>query len=263
MATPKTGSGVTLDDVMKDMRKRRAHVENDDLVEMGNDVLLRKELMDIVDEISQIPFKARPTRNKRLKELLKSATKTTHQFVHMVMVRETQHIFLMARILEKVQEFMYTEKHDHTKDTLYIFVTGIYFTAFKNIGEKPNNLQKMFSTETNRHYALEPHHPQYEMFRNEHGEKNAQCTRKDILEMALDRMARNVQMAPKHMLSPDNVMLYKPEFEYNNSQKQRLFASFVYDPEYVRLVQDTWNETFPQSVEHSPTVTGGSRKRGR
>ena len=83
-------------------------------------------------------------------------------------------------------------KHDCTKDALFAFLLAIQFDILKDVNtDQEKDLKKrtkaLVDHELDRHYSKEPHHPEHE------DRTGNECKEWDIFEMAIDRLARNVQ----------------------------------------------------------------------
>ena len=101
--------------------------------------------------------------------------------------RELLHINHVRRVMAQLQlgkgvEATNTSKHDFSKDEWYFLVTIAKFTL-----GFPDLVDSAFKEAVNEHYALEPHHPEHEKVAGK------ECTAYDIVEMAVDRLSRNLQ----------------------------------------------------------------------
>ena len=81
--------------------------------------------------------------------------------------------------------------------------------------------------------------------------------------MALDRLSRNVQFASDHKINVDVMRRFLPTFDSGNAKKQAKFEGFAFDAATIKMVQDMWDETFPQSVPKKAAVSarGAQKKR--
>ena len=109
--------------------------------------------------------------------------------------------------------------HDHTKDEFYFFVTILAF-GFNLREDLPENL---FQGELDRHFTLEPHHPEYEKL-NAH--KGLRIKDRDIAEMAIDRLSRNLQFN-SGKYNQEQIEKYEPRFLFDHERRIELYRKKV------------------------------------
>ena len=122
--------------------------------------------------------------------------------------------------------------HDHTKDEFYFFVTILAF-SFNLKEELPGNL---LQGELDRHFTLEPHHPEYEKL-NAH--KGLRIRDRDIAEMAIDRLSRNLQFN-YGKYNQEQIEKYEPRFLFDHERKIELYRKHVKD--FKLRVLKIWND---------------------
>ena len=106
--------------------------------------------------------------------------------------------------------------HDYSKDSLFCFVMSLRFDC----DTRTDAMLKLVADEFQRHYTLEAHHPEYELVHNE------ECSTLDILEMAIDRLSRNVQRNDGDLNMAQ--IQYQPQFPLgDNDTKQKMYLGFV------------------------------------
>lgn len=132
--------------------------------------------------------------------------------------------------------------HDHTKDELFAFLLAMRFDVFPppkvakdgaKEGASPNEiaeerdpeflatLAELAQSELDRHYKHEPHHPEYEKL------TGIECSSQDLLEMAIDRLARNVQFNHGDV-NMDQMTRFLPTFALGDEKrKQKEFLEAV------------------------------------
>ena len=160
--------------------------------------------------------------------------------------REKIHFQFMQRIIPMAYERRYgrpmpdtVKQHDHSKDKLFAFILAMSFDVF--IGdhrdtELKDKLSSLVKVELDRHYSLEPHHPQHEQLTGN------ECTPQDILEMSLDRLARNVQFNAGQVNS-ERMKKFPPEFYLGDvEEKKQMYCDNV--SEFKDMVQQCAMETY-------------------
>lgn len=122
----------------------------------------------------------------------------TNHLIAKLWTREQEHIAYVHNIMlygslgSRVRRAGKLNKHDYTKDRLYMFITWAkfdvsdMFVGDKNSQEK---IEQLFQYVVNKHYKAEAHHPQYEELTGQ------SCSELDIYEMAADRVSRNFQFS--------------------------------------------------------------------
>ena len=184
----------------------------------------------------------RDDRAAKLAEWKKTAHPEALEFLRVTKLREKQHYYFMRRILPKVEGIPERENphhcHDYSKDDVFFFAAPCFFDG----GLTEPEMKQFMLDELNRHYVHEPHHPEYEKFHN-----GKQCSREDIREMAIDRLARNVQFG-NGLVDIEVMGKFKPQFPLgNNEEKQGWFWEDVL--KYKDFVQSEFHEMYPNTKE--------------
>ena len=150
-----------------------------------------------------------------------------------ILEREDVHFDFMNSIWGKIYQMQFGVKlpsdyptHDWSKDDLFAFTLAMQFDILKEATtdeEKSikSQVARLARYEVDRHYTLEPHHPEYE-------EKTGkECSETHILEMAVDRLARNVQFN-EGKVDMDKMIKFMPKFHLGDiAKKNSLYLSFV------------------------------------
>jgi len=178
-------------------------------------------------ELAASELLLQPTRELRLNALSVIKMRLTddvHAFLRMAEMQENQH--------KRVMEEVLADGHDHTKDDLFLFVVPAAFAGAA--GPDTINLR---IDEVQRHHTLERHHPEFEIYND-----GQDCSENNILEMALDRLARNAQFGDGKIRPYEIVHHFMPTFVRDNARKRSLFWRFVLENE--SLVQRKFDRMF-------------------
>lgn len=118
-------------------------------------------------------------------------------------------------------------KHDWSKDELYIFIT---ICAFRFINEcvVPDETRVRYIED---HFTKEPHHPEHEILTGN------DLKDQDILEMAVDRMSRNLQFNNGEY-NEENMEKFCPLFHKKQEERTQLYKKYI--TEYKNLVKETF-----------------------
>ena len=163
-------------------------------------------------------------------ELFKYVNVETFIFIELATRREEEHITFMKHILSEFPEFDDRKSHDYSKDSLFYYVAASWFTA----KVRSREMKYLIESELIRHYALEPHHPEFEKF------NSCECTKIDIKECALDRLSRNLQFSGEDVVNLDIIKKFTPVFpKGDNEKKQALFWDTVL--EYKDFIEYEWS----------------------
>lgn len=125
-------------------------------------------------------------------------------FMKLTSLREDEHIMFMKHMMPYIDS---CSDHDWSKDKLCKFALSSFFDGKCTSPEAI----KLKDEEIQRHYMLEPHHPEWENYHD------AECSETDIIEMAVDRLARCVQFGDG-MVYMSNMMKFLPKFPKGNQQ---------------------------------------------
>lgn len=143
---------------------------------------------------------------------------------------EIFHINHVRRCMDKIVPGESPNRHDYSKDELYFFITICAFNVKDEVCEVPSNvLDKIISD----HHKTERHHPEFEKLNNEPlGEK-------DILEMVVDRLSRNLQFN-QGRYNESQLIKFDPTFESNHENNINLYKTYINS--LKTTVQETWRE---------------------
>ena len=186
-----------------------------------------KELTEALEKVSR--------RQDRVQSFTIATSTISEGATHVLSLlgqKEQQHIDHVRETLKRIPEYPKDRNpHDHTKDNLYFFVTSAKY-ACRVHGP---SMDKLFELETVRHYTEEPHHPEFECINGK------ECDTFDIMEMAVDRMSRNIQFNGHVIL--DDMKKYLPKFSLgDNEAKQESFMIFV--EKYTEITEKIYWEMF-------------------
>ncbi len=189
---------------------------------------IRDEFMTLGTEMYAI--RDRQERSKEFKKRLGSLPQETRDVIEQMIQKEEQHKRYMDKLLHVAPGFSMEGRkpHDYSKDELFCFVMSFHFDCQTNTDE----MKSLARDEFRNHYQHEPHHPEWE------GENNKECTDMDIREMAIDRLARNLQRNDG-FLNDDQMMEFLPKFPLgDNEGKQKIYLKYV--KEYTSLVREAY-----------------------
>ncbi len=196
---------------------------------------IQNELLSAVDKL--VTMELRTERVSFYETFVRSVSQETSRVIDLIHQKEREHVIMANHVLLKIPGFMEgRQRHDYTKDELYFFVTSMKFDC-QFQGDSLVQLSKM---EIDRHFQLEAHHPQYEDF------NNRECTERDIEEMAIDRLCRNIQFNG-HIVD-EEMARFIPEFPLgDNEEKQRMFKDFV--QQRKQMVVEEYERMFGQEED--------------
>ena len=179
----------------------------------------RESLVKLVEQLYDID-----ERDHRL-ELIKSGKVLDEKmsaFADAIHEMESQHKSIVRHMMQKLDVGNGPKgPHDYSKDELYELVMGMNFDCGQSWDDIPS-FKELFTEETERHYTLEPHHPEYEALTGN------ECKERDIKEMAIDRLCRNLQFGDTGTVDVECVMdKYTPKFTLDGERKVAMFKEFV------------------------------------
>ena len=122
-----------------------------------------------------------------------------------IVFQEWDHMEIVIRVLRCLGN---KRRHDWSKDYMYIFaLTGKFILKITD-----TEFEQQAQSEINRHFKLEPHHPQFEKLT-----ADSEINVLDIQEMAVDRLSRSVWVN-NGKVSMDDMHQYMPEFYGDNAE---------------------------------------------
>ena len=196
---------------------------------------IRQDLAKLVTKL--VSLKNRATRMDYVcsKNFQKSLIPATRDFLARSREIEQQHCDFMCKVLPLVGLVKPSETpHDYSKDNLYRLVLIIYF--YSGV-DTTNALKELFLEETGRHFTLEAHHPEYEEY------TGVECSDDDLREMAVDRLARNIQFGRTGKVDYLVMRQYLPKFHLGD-RKEKGDRYWNYVIKYKRDVEQIFKETF-------------------
>ena len=165
--------------------------------------------------------------NDRLREHASASSDQLTQLAQLVSV-ERKHVACVRAAHEHV--IGRSSKHDHTKDTWYIVVTALVFSM-----QLKELVSDVIDDVIGDHVTAEPHHEAY--FERTKGAPSDD----NVLEMALDRLARNQQRnGGKYDWEQMERFLPKWPRHLADMQEELLQKYKDYCREHSSLVQRTW-----------------------
>ncbi len=187
---------------------------------------VKTECLDLVSTLHAIP--SRDQRSKVFEEKFKNVTPDTYILIdHMIRKEDTHKVFVNS-LLQQLPDFFGRKPHDFSKDALFCFVMSFRFDC----GIDTKEMLSLSADEFLNHYRQESHHPEWETQHNE------ECSPIDILEMAIDRLSRNLQRNDG-ILDMAQMIQYLPRFPLgDNAGKQSLYLKYV--EEYKAMVQNVY-----------------------
>lgn len=162
---------------------------------------------------------------------------------------ERRHIRLVRAAMDEIMWERYTEDpcftffpsvHDKTKDSGFMFCALFQFRY--NIGHLIGEYTKPVIAQ---HLASEKHHPEYE---NKEWIKSPVLDDVDIMEMAIDRISRNLQFN-NGVFNPEQFQKFMPAFRnfkdpgQPDGERITKYMSFV-NAKNISLVKRHYNEIF-------------------
>jgi hypothetical protein len=144
--------------------------------------------------------------------------------------KELFHIKHVRKCMEKLKADGTPNRHDHTKDAFYIFITSCHFNLNDECTVPPEILKSVIA----QHHKAERHHPEYEKYN-----PKKELGNDDIMEMAVDRLSRNLQ-ANQGEFNNQNIEQYMPSFPKNHKKKIEIYK------EYVKALQPMVKATFQE-----------------
>jgi len=140
---------------------------------------------------------------------------------------EKLHISHVRKCMDKIVPGESPNQHDHSKDELYFFITICAFNKVCQV--PPKTLDKIIS----EHHKSERHHPEFEKLNNKPpGEK-------DILEMVVDRLSRNLQFN-QGKYNEEQLIKFEPIFESNQEKNIAIYRAYI--DSLKPIVEETWRE---------------------
>ena len=198
---------------------------------------VKKEYLRVIECLKQNLDEDRDFRIARLQSTLGHLSKEAKTHYGWILKREKIHFDFMRVVFPKCYELKHGKPlpkevpdHDHSKDEMFDFILAMnydVFTGKNNVVPEESDqefkdfLANMVKKELDRHYTLERHHPQYEEITGK------ECGEHDILEMSVDRLARNVQFNHGNV-DMERMKKFLPTFFLGDTEKKgKMYLDFV------------------------------------
>ena len=189
---------------------------------------VKAECMILVTDMYAI--QNRQARAKEFETRLESLSTETRTFIGYMIQKEEDHKLYVNTLLRQIPEFFAEGRkpHDFSKDPLFCFIMSFRFDC--EVGTE--EMLSLTADEFRNHYQQEAHHPEWE------AENNQECSQMDILEMAIDRVSRNLQRNDG-FLNEQQMMQYLPRFPLgDNEGKQKMYLGYV--KQYTAMVRQAY-----------------------
>lgn len=199
---------------LSDWKQLKTQSDRDD-----KNVYLVKKMDAIQRKVAELPEQPLTSYERQLLELYE---------------QEWDHQEIVIRVLRQLGN---KRRHDWSKDYHYIFALAGKF-KFRIPGD---DFEREAQEEINRHYKLEPHHPEFE-------KTSGPINVLDIQEMAIDRLSRNV-WANNGEIKPEQMAKYLPQF-YGNQPDEKL-SQFKQCIEVLETrVKDIYREVITETEQN-------------
>lgn len=146
--------------------------------------------------------------------------------------RELLHIRHVRLVMDELNQND-GNTHDFSKDEWYFLVTIGKFTM-----GYPNLVDTAFKEAVDDHYRMEPHHPEHEKV------AGIECTAADIIEMAVDRLSRNLQFN-NAQYNREQMEMFAPVFPVARDWKLKTYWEAV--EQHGKLAKKLWIEMMQQN----------------
>ena len=198
---------------------------------------VKKEYSRIIQDLEQNLHEDRKVRTAHFQSTISGLSKEAKTHFNLILKREKIHFDFMKVVFPKCYKLKHGKPlpkdvphHDFSKDDMFAFILAMNYDIFTGKGtvvpeesdqEFKDLLANMVKMELDRHYTLEPHHPQYEEL------TGTECQEQDILEMAVDRLARNVQFNHGNV-DMERMKKFLPTFFLGDTKKKgEIYMEFV------------------------------------
>ncbi len=141
---------------------------------------VKSECMALATALHAIPN--RDERWKEFEKKLENLSAETRALIEYMIQKEDDRELYVNTLLRQIPEFLGRKPHDFSKGSL-CFLTSLRFDS----GIDTEVILNMAADEILNHCLKELHHPEWET------QHNRECSTVDILEMAIDRLSRNLQ----------------------------------------------------------------------
>ena len=201
---------------------------------MGNDT--EKETSDLATLVHQSKGLDRATANRFWDDRLSETDSGLSDQLARLVTIERKHIACVRSAHEHATGS--PSAHDHTKDTWYMVVTALVFSM-----QLKELVCDVMDDVIGDHVAAEPHHEAY-------FERTKEVPTSDnVLEMALDRLARNLQKNDG-VYNWEQMERFLPKWPRHLADKQEdLMQQYKdYCQQHKSIVQRTWKQVTGQAT---------------
>ena len=198
---------------------------------------VKKEYSRIIQDVQQNLHEERKVRIGHFQSVISCLSNEAKTHFNLILKREEIHSDFMKVVFPKCYALKHRKPlpkhvphHDCSKDDMFAFILAMnydVFTGKDNIVPEESDqefkdlLSNMVKMELDRHYTLEPHHPEYEKLTGK------ECQEQDILEMAVDRLSRNVQFNHGNV-DVERMKKFLPTFFLGDTKKKEdMYVEFV------------------------------------
>ena len=234
---PSSGEGASVKTPDGPSKQKISGVSAMDMTKAIRDVAdpIKQEYFKMIEELLKTEVKDRDER-VRIFENRKFSPDAEKHFMEEIVEREKIHFDFMAIVFPETYEIEFGKPllehypdyppHDHTKDKLFYFLLAVQFDILKEVKtdedkDVKQRTKPLVDHELDRHYSLEPHHPEYE------DRIGKECQEVHIFEMAIDRLARNVQFNHGE-IHWDQMVKFLPRFHLEDTKKKdEIYMNFV------------------------------------
>jgi len=170
---------------------------------------VKAEFLGVIEDLAALTDH-RADRLRKYSSAKKTFSAEATKVVELFTLKERQHIDHVRRVMADSGAF-HPERnlHDFSKDDLYFFATSAKFAC----GISGKEMDKLVDMETRMHYLLEPHHEAYETLHD------TECSEEDLIEMAIDRMSRNIQ-ANNGEVDLESMREFTPKFVKGSAESR-------------------------------------------
>lgn len=200
-------------------------------------IMRSKSMNQLITHLSKLkPTNANKLLESHLWELLPADLLSRYRRLR---DQETFHIAHVRNCMDQLLPDKKPNQHDYSKNELYFFMTICHF----HMGDICSVPKKYLDDVISNHHKAEPHHPEHE----KHGKKKS-ITKGDIMEMAVDRLSRNLQ-GNQGQYDRQRIEYYYPSFCYDHKKRLELYKQYI--DNFQPLVQREWKSLAenPQSPE--------------
>lgn len=225
--TLKMDSEIMLKKTRAEKKKRTLKMSSDEIMRPFDDLNLLVDFLTSDKQISRTKANSLLGDKTRRSKILPPWFLENYEKLRR---QEKLHITHVRKCMDKIVPGESPNQHDYSKDELYIFITICAFNVKDELCRVPKKtLDKIIS----EHHRSERHHPEFEKLNNQ------PLVDKDILEMAVDRLSRNLQFN-QGRYNEEQLIKFEPKFESNHENNITLYKAYI--SSLKSPVEETWRE---------------------